>query len=219
MNQIEYQGKPLASQARVVWKVRVWNEAGQPSAWSEPATWSMGLLKAADWKAKWIGYDEPTASKAMLPPPYLRKEFTLKHAVKKATLYATALGIYEVSINGRRVGRDVLAPGWSDFRHRVRYFTYDVTDLVKRGENAVGAILGDGWYGSYLAFTGKRRFYGERPAAHAPIEHRAGQRHKAGHRHRRDMEGRPRPDPLRRPSDGRKPRCPQRDRPLERTGL
>ncbi|MGO8744441.1 MAG: family 78 glycoside hydrolase catalytic domain [Thermoguttaceae bacterium] len=162
-NQVEYQGKPLASAARVVWKVRVWNEAGQPSAWSEPATWSMGLLKASDWKAKWIGYDEPPAAQSMLPPPYLRKQFTVDHAVKKATLYATALGIYEVSINGRRVGRDVLVPGWSDFRNRVRYFTYDVTDLVKRGENAVGAILGDGWYGSYLAFTGKRRFYGGAP--------------------------------------------------------
>ena len=87
------------------------------------------------------------------------------------------------------MGRDVLVPGWSDYRKRVYYFTYDVTDQVKTGENAIGAVLGDGWYGSYLAFTGKRRFYGGEPALMLQLQARAGRRHPSGDRHRRHLEG------------------------------
>ncbi len=99
------------------------------------------------------------ASSIMTPPPYFRKTFTAAKPVKRAVLYATALGVYHLSLNGKQVGTDVLSPGWTEYRKRVHYLAYDVTSQLKPGANALGAILGDGWYASYLVFTGKRHFY------------------------------------------------------------
>ena len=328
--QVEYAGKPLESQARCYWKVRVWDRDGAPSRWSKSAKWSMGLLKPDDWKAKWIGYDaayqalgeitkdglqvpaqnlkwvrypekgtkstpftvylrkdfnlppdqkirsavldlyafnhctaslnnvaigeamqweatshldataalrpgtntlgliasnsdflftaiigklvvrfesgkdltipidrtwktskeftagwdkkgfddkawvaaeelkgQPNgASEAEIPrvpAPYLRKEFQISQKVKRATIFVTALGIYELRLNGMRVGTDVFAPGWTNFHKRVQYYTYDVTSQVRRGANAIGAILGDGWYASNLAYKAQRNLYGGKP--------------------------------------------------------
>ena len=98
-----------------------------------------------------------------MPAPYLRKAFTIQQAVKHAEVYVTALGCYELHLNGQRVGHDELTPGWTEYRKRVYYQTYDVTTLLKTGDNAIGAILGDGWYASDLAFTGKRKNYGGDP--------------------------------------------------------
>ncbi len=98
-----------------------------------------------------------------VPAPYLRKDFKIQQPVKRADLYVTALGCYELHLNGQRVGQDELTPGWSEYRKRVYYQTYDVTKLLKSGENAIGAMLGDGWYASDLAFTGKRKNYGGDP--------------------------------------------------------
>ncbi|MDX1935239.1 MAG: family 78 glycoside hydrolase catalytic domain [Capsulimonadales bacterium] len=95
--------------------------------------------------------------------PYFRRAFNVERPVRRALLHATALGAMELSLNGRKVGDDVLAPGWTDFRKRVRYRTYDVTRQLKPGPNALGAILGDGWYASYLAFTGVHHWYGGEP--------------------------------------------------------
>ena len=343
--QIVYSGKPLASEQRAYWKVRVWDGKGVASAWSEPALFSMGLLAPADWKAKWIGYDVPDASamkptlpfaidglnwmwsdthanatqptsnqfsgshpapgsvpigtryfrkvielppgklvraSALIsaeqrfelmvngstagygqdshklwpvemtrflhegknvigiwarserpghfgvlarlkievenqppmmidldeswqasrepidgwdskvdmsgewahaeivgklgdeawgtpalrtlelpPPPYLRKTFSLDKQIARATLTASALGLYELHLNGQRVGSDVFTPGWTDYAKRVHYQTYDVTPMMKRGVNAIGAILGDGWYAGYFGFTGRREWYGK----------------------------------------------------------
>lgn len=97
------------------------------------------------------------------PAPYLRKEFSTTKTVRRATVYVTALGVYELHLNGQRVGHDELAPGWSEFHKRVYYQTYDVTGQVHAGNNVLGAILGDGWYASDLAFTGKRHYYGGNP--------------------------------------------------------
>ena len=87
------------------------------------------------------------------PAPYLRKAFALPAGVKSARLYVTALGLYECSINGQRVGDDVLTPGWTDYAKRVRYQTYDVTDLLSSGDNVIGAILGDGWAVGHVAWN------------------------------------------------------------------
>lgn len=100
---------------------------------------------------------------AMTPPPHFRKSFTLKGKPKRALLYATALGVYELELNGKRANFDYLSPGWTEYKKRVHYLTYDVTELLKSGENLFGAQLGDGWYASYLAFTGRRRYYGGDP--------------------------------------------------------
>jgi len=104
------------------------------------------------------------------PAPFLRKAFTVAKPVRRATLYSTALGVYELHLNGARVGRDQLAPGWTEFRSRVQYQTYDVTTQVRPGANALGAILGDGWYASVLSYTGQRYFYGGYPRLLAQLE-------------------------------------------------
>jgi alpha-L-rhamnosidase len=332
--QVAYAGKPLASGQACFWKVRVWNQADEPSSWSQSATWTMGLLQPADWKAKWIGStlsrpddsdkspferlltldgcawvwangtvtgdqppgkvsfrkrieipanavvreakflltaddtlqlfvngqpagsqhrswkqfatrdlknllkpgsnllaieaenggnnpagvvgrlviafadgqmtsvpidsswsssrapgakwnetDEDTTgwkpaaeivrygdqpwgkieSQVIGPAPLFRKSFQVAKPLKRATAFASALGVYELRLNGRPVGTDVLSPGWTDFSKRVHYLGYDVTEQLKRGENVVGAMLGDGWYASYLAFTGARHYYGGDP--------------------------------------------------------
>lgn len=110
------------------------------------------------------------ADLARMPAPYLRKEFAVAQKVKRATVHVTALGTYELRLNGERVGRDVLAPGWTEFRKRVHYHTYDVTSQVAQGANAIGAILGDGWYASTLAHLCRRNIYGGRPRLLAQLE-------------------------------------------------
>ncbi len=167
---VPYEGPALQSGKRYYWQVRVWDRNGTASAWSAPAYWEMGLLDPGDWKAAWI---EPAiledTSKAG-PAPMLRKEFTLRGEVASARLYATAHGLYEMHINGRRVGDEVFTPGWTAYDERLQYQTYDVTDLLRRGENAVGAYLGDGWYRGYLAWGDRRNHYGAYLALLAQIE-------------------------------------------------
>lgn len=122
----------------------------------------MGLLQPKDWQTAWIGSFLVGSARASVPAPYLRKTFHLEKPPVRARLYITALGLYEASINGQRVGDAVLTPGWTDYRVRVRYQTYDVTDLLRTGENALGAILGDGWYCGHVEWR-DRQLYGERP--------------------------------------------------------
>ena len=102
-------------------------------------------------------------------PPYLRKSFELKGPVKRAILYATALGLYETHINGQRVGDHILAPDWTDYRHRVRYQAYDVRPLLKKNHNAIGALLGNGWYCGHIG-NGGFRFFGNEPEYLAQLE-------------------------------------------------
>lgn len=173
--QIVYKGKSLKSRMRCYWKVRIWDDNNKASEWSEPALWTMGLLRKTDWEAKWVSYGAPLRSsedkktkpgkqdKLVLPPPcYLRKSFTLKRNIRRATIYATALGLYELHINGQRVGEDHFTPGWTDYNTRVYYNTYDVTDLLYEGNNTIGAILADGWYAGYIGYRGKREHYGSK---------------------------------------------------------
>ncbi|HID05533.1 MAG TPA: rhamnosidase, partial [Armatimonadetes bacterium] len=332
-SQIVYAGKPLQSEMECWWKVRVWDQNGRVSEWSEPARWTMGLLEPTDWQAKWIGYDAPMKEgkqsltfenckwiwfpegdprrsapidtryfrrrlevrpgrrlqKAQLlltaddqfmlyvnghkveesdgrpdawrrpkmvdvtahlrtgmnviaiavtntggpagliaklvmefegdeplvivtdsswrvtreeqdnwampdlddsdwlpameigkfgnppwgdvkpmqlhlpPQPFLRKTFVVDKPIQSATAYVSALGTCEVHLNGKRITDDVFIPGRSDFRKRVYYRTYDVTELVQRGKNALGAILGDEWYAGYCGGWNKRNFYGGEP--------------------------------------------------------
>lgn len=336
--QIVYAGRPLASRQACWWKVRAWDDADQSPRWSEPARWTMGLLRPDDWQALWIGYDEraetgawstedavlvrlqglkwtglgskgtpgtsvplclrrpfdlpagrkvrraafaltaddeadlfvngepaghasrwesaalldvapllrpgpntlaivvtqsdgyppqvlgrltvlfeegdplqvpldkswkastdpkegwkgthfkdddwPAAKESanpnwgtatladqpLPPPPLLRKAFRVEKPVRRATLFATALGLYRFSLNGERIGRDEFTPGWTDYQKRVYYNTYDVTPLVKEGDNVLGALLGDGWYAGCIAFTGRRNWYGGFPRLRAQLE-------------------------------------------------
>jgi alpha-L-rhamnosidase len=138
---IEYAGNPLASAQEVFWKVRVWDRDGRESRRSDTARWEMGLLDRSHWSARWVGSTLVGAKFAGIPVPFLRKEFRLKDRPVRARLYVTALGLYEVRLNGQRVGIDELAPGWTDYRYRVQYRTYDVTAQLSAGDNAIGAIL------------------------------------------------------------------------------
>jgi alpha-L-rhamnosidase len=248
-SQITYSGSPLESRQICFWKVRIWDRDGHPCDWSQPASWSMGLLHPTDWSAKWSA-SRPAATNATGPliirraiyeavaqgrgadvtaalinhvdhgrlkmvvnnqtlgldpaynivkrlrveyeyggqiyskvvnenqtlvlpaqsgAPYLRKTFELESSVRHAVLYVTALGLYEVRLNGRRVGDHVLAPDWTDYRKRVRYQTFDVTDFLKAGPNAIGALLADGWYSGHIG-NGGFEFFGKEPAFLAQLE-------------------------------------------------
>jgi alpha-L-rhamnosidase len=340
--EIEYRGKPLSSNQRLVWKVRVVDASGHPSAWSAPATFTTGLFDARDWKGKWIGFDAPLAAEKhepssfdgaewiwfagdspgaapagerwfrghwdlpadaqlagarlsisvdnyfelflngakigdskedldawrhgaefdvgtqlkagdnvvavlatnassgaagvlaklqvdgkswtsgaswrssdqsspdwstpgfddagwaaakslgahgvepwgkvgaqplVLPPPrYLRRSFDAGSDVTRATLFVSALGLVQVEIDGRPVGDDFFTPGWTDYEKRVEYRTYDVTSLVARGANAIGAIVADGWYAGYVGYGGHRNHYGDKTRAlvQLVLEHKDG---------------------------------------------
>ncbi len=162
---------PLASREQVALRVRVWGTDGQPSAWSEPATAEAALLQPGDWSARFItpAWDEDLTRPQ--PAPLLRHEFYLNQPVRQARLYVTALGVYEAVINGQVVGDQVLAPGWTSYRYRLGYQTYDVTGLLHAGQNAIGAMLGDGWFRGRLGYGGGRRnIFGDRLALLAQLE-------------------------------------------------
>src|SRR5215210_6565260 len=183
---VEYGGETLRSGSRCVWKVRVWDGPGNPSPYGGPSVFEMGLLERSDWEGTWISagedpdedFDPPTGDEyddlghGLAPSPYLRKEFPLDRPVRMARLYATARGVYELYLNGNRVGEDVLAPGWTDYDRRVQYQTYDVTPLLAEGPNALGAVLGDGWFAGFVGFDPKHRgaLYGPRPQLLAQLE-------------------------------------------------
>ncbi len=160
--QVEYGGAALISRLVVFWRVRFWDERGQVSDWSEPSSWEMGLLENADWQANWVGSPLAGGKHSNLPAPYLRRDFAASQGIRKGRLYVSALGLFECWINGQRVGEDYFMPGWTDFNKRVRYAVYDVTAMLHSGENALGAILGDGWYCGYLS-SNPRQQYGEQP--------------------------------------------------------
>ena len=140
---VVYAGKALGSCQRCYWKVRVWGEDGRASAYSRPADWEMGLLAPQDWQGQWIGRTEDTNS---LPAPMLRRAFTLEGRIKQARAYLCGLGYYELHLNGKKIGDHLLDPGYTRYDKRALYVTYDVTDALRRGKNAVGVILGNGWY-------------------------------------------------------------------------
>jgi alpha-L-rhamnosidase len=164
-----YGGPALRPGRRYHWQVRAWDDRGQASPWSNAAYWETGLMGPAQWKAKWIVSDLPVDTTRSNPAPILRTDFALDGAVASARAYVTAHGLYEMEINGKRVGTDVLAPGWTSYDERLQYQTYDVTDLVQRGANAVGVTLGDGWYRGRLAWEKRRNTYGKDVALLAQI--------------------------------------------------
>ena len=157
-----YGGPALESSSRYDWRVRVWDAADQSSAWSRPAYWEMGLLDAADWQVDWITPAWEDELSASPPAPMLRGTFEAARSIRSARAYVTSLGLYEMAINGRRVGDALFTPGWTAYRHRIQYQIYDVTEHLRQGVNAVGVTLGDGWYRGVIGFAQQRGFYGER---------------------------------------------------------
>ena len=147
---IAYGGPALASMTRYRFRVKITTAGGEESPWSETAFFETGILDSRLWRAEFITADE-TEKSYDSASPLLRREFTVPGEIARARVYATAFGLYELSVNGSRVGDSYLTPGWTSYRKRVQHQTYDVTGLLKKGANAVGAMLGNGWYKGYLA--------------------------------------------------------------------
>ncbi|MBV5267986.1 MAG: family 78 glycoside hydrolase catalytic domain, partial [Burkholderiaceae bacterium] len=161
---IPYRGKPLSSGLKLFWKVRIWDSAGNPSAWSQPGQWEMGYLNKSDWQARRFGTGEDLFPDSVLtgPAPFFRKTVSVPSVVRSARVSVCGLGFYELYLNGVKVGDQVLAPAQTNYdvrklkkllyfhddqsRQRVLYNTFDVTSLIKSGENAIGMVLGNGWF-------------------------------------------------------------------------
>ena len=144
------EGIKPASAMRYYWQVRVWDGTGKSSDWSAPAWFETGLSSPVDWSgAKWIGQTEPPGEAAG-SLPLLRGVFRASKTVRSARLYASAHGVYRLSLNGRIVGDQFLAPGWTDYPRRIQAQTYEVTSLLRPGDNVIGAALGDGWFRGHV---------------------------------------------------------------------
>lgn len=193
---IPYGGRSLRSGERCWWKVRVWDRHGNPSAWSVPAWWEMGLLSSNDWNgATWIGIagadarpaahrGRPMQARHMkkprvvdaFPSPRLRREFDLARPVRRARLYVSGLGYCEAYVNGRRIGDGVLDPGQTTYDVRSFYVTHDVTDALTRGRNAIGLWVGNGFYGQNIGFTPGLAYGPPRALARLAVEFEDGSR-------------------------------------------
>lgn len=157
---VSYKGQALQSGKKYYWRVQVWDNTGKSSGWSATSWWQTALFHESDWKAKWItpGYVEDTVNR---PSPLMRKQFALNKKIRSAVAYITAHGLYEANINGQKVGDAYLTPGWTSYKNRLQYQTYDVTDLLKEGNNAIGVMLGNGWYRGIIGYSDKRNVYGK----------------------------------------------------------
>jgi len=165
---VDYAGPALRSGTRYHWRVRVRDNHGQDSPWSEPAFFETAL-DPLEWKARFVTPEEEGAG-ASSAGMLLRREFTVEGEVQSARIYASALGVYELRLNGQRVGDALLTPGWTSYSKRLLYQTWDVTALVKPGPNAVSAVLGCGWYkGDLAGWLGRRNVYGSRTALIAQL--------------------------------------------------
>jgi len=158
---VPYAGTSLLPGTRYTWELRVWDNTGKPSPWSEPAFFQTAFFQSSDWKAKWIeaGFPEDTINR---PAQYFRKQFSVNKKIASATAYITAHGMYEAQINGSRVGDAYLTPGWTSYNKRLQYQVYDVTKLLTKGNNAIGIIAGNGWYRGFLAWGGNKDVYGKK---------------------------------------------------------
>lgn len=158
---------PLASREAAVVRARA-SSGGGWTPWSEPSRVEAALLSPADWSAVFISPRDVGGTGG--PAPYVQGSFEVSGQVASARLYTTALGAYETYLNGKRVGADVLAPGWTSYSHRLAYQVYDVTGLLAAGPNFLQALLGNGWYRGALTWLKRRAFYGERLAYLAQLE-------------------------------------------------
>lgn len=165
---VPFAGEPLQSRQKVTWRVDVRNGVGEELGWSEPATLELGLLSKEDWQAQWIRPQEDLPQ--LEATSYLRRSFSLAGDVAKARLYVTARGLCEIHLNGAKVGNDEFIPGWTSYENRIDTLCYDVTHQLKKGPNALGAILGTGWYAGKIGFRGEVNRYGSQPELLVQLE-------------------------------------------------
>lgn len=177
--QIAYDGVEIAARSRAWWRVRVRDERGEWSDWSEIAFWERGFGALTDWRGNWISLPgiapdssipETSELDALLPVSQFRRSFTVEGAIAQARLTITARGVYEARLNGVKVGDQVLAPGWTDYDKRIQVQTFDVTDAIVPGENVLGALVGTGWFAGYVGMGPGHRHYGTTPQVLAHLE-------------------------------------------------
>lgn len=149
---------------RYYYRIRVWDQQNRPTEWSETAWWEAGLLSPEDWEAEWITVPLACLDVQAEQAPLLRRSFHVDRQVTRARMYVTSLGLYEMELNGTRVGEDYLTPGWTSYSTRLQFQTYDITGQLAVGDNAVGAWLGNGWYKGNLAWDNKKHVFGDRTA-------------------------------------------------------
>ena len=157
---VVYGGPQPESMQRLYWQVRVWDNTGKASAWSDPAYWEMGILNPELWKASWISLPNERESEDSKPAQYYRNEFSASKTIKSARAYVTSHGLYQLFLNGDKVGDQLFTPGWTSYNKRLQYQTYDVTDMLQK-ENAVGVVLGDGWYRGNIGWVSANGYYGD----------------------------------------------------------
>ncbi len=160
---VAYAGPQLKSMQRVYWQVKIWDNKNNASEWSEPAFWEMGILDPSLWKASYITLTNEAKSKESLPAQYFRKDFNISKTILSAKLYATSLGLYQVFINGNKVGDQLFTPGFTSYKKRLQYQAYDVTAMLQ-AKNAIGAMVGDGWYRGNMGWEGDKAHYGNQLA-------------------------------------------------------
>ncbi|MFB5678881.1 family 78 glycoside hydrolase catalytic domain [Paenibacillus terreus] len=157
---IEYQGPALKSRTRYYFRIRVWDRQENVSAWSESGYWETTLLSVEEWQASWITAPPRREESWEEPCDYMRTDFALPDNVVSARVYATSLGLYRLYVNGVPADDTLFNPGFTSYNKRLQYQTYDVTPLLSSGDNALGCLLGNGWYKGYLAWEGKKEHFG-----------------------------------------------------------
>ena len=168
--QAVYNGERLKSRTKVLWKVRLWDENDQEGEWSQETFFELGLMARTNWMARWITGNYEVDRKKRYPVDCFLKEIVIEKEVRKARLYVTACGLYEARIDSRKVGNFCLAPGITDYRKRVQYQTYDVTDMVGKGSHRLTIWLADGWYRGSTGAWGLRNQYGTETKLLAQLE-------------------------------------------------
>lgn len=160
---VPYEGPPLQPGTPYFWRVMLWDNKGGQSGWSETAVFVTALAPGS-WRAAFVSGETPDSGDSSAGT-MVRGEFALKPGVLHAVLHATALGVYRLHCNGRRVGDWAMTPGWTEYASRLLYQSYDVTALLREGANAVGAMVGPGWYkGDLAGWLGRRNIYGKQTA-------------------------------------------------------
>lgn len=160
---VVYAGPALKSMQRVSWQVRIWDNQEKASAWSAPATWEMGILEPESWKASWISYDSEKKGKGSKPAQYFRKDFEPTKKIQSARVYVTSQGLYQLFLNGKKVSNDLFSPGWTSYKNRIQYQTYDVTAMIQP-KNSIGAMVGDGWFRGNIGWSSQDGYYGNKLA-------------------------------------------------------
>ncbi|WP_419872338.1 glycoside hydrolase family 78 protein [Candidatus Pristimantibacillus sp. PTI5] len=162
---IEYTGPTLKSRTRYGFRIRVWDDQGMVSEWSEPSYWETALLVSEEWQATWITAPSSPEDTDHEACDYVRSDFTVSGQIVSARVYATSLGLYRLFVNGEPADETLFNPGFTSYTKRLQYQTYDVTALISEGANTIGCMLGNGWYKGYLAWEGQKELFGASRAA------------------------------------------------------